>query len=404
MPASHRHDDFLRAARRVSRRDLGRLMATAAAAACAPAAVGVAASIDAGGSAVAGAPIRIGSNENNHGLGPSALAAVREALPEANRYGGEGIGRLIASLSELHGIGRESIVITPGSGEILRAATVAFTSSSRALVVAAPTFEAPGRTAESLGAPVRAVPVLASGSLDLAGMAAQADGAGLFFVCNPNNPTGGVSTADAINDFVARVRRVAPEAVLLMDEAYHDYVDDPGYASAIALVRSDPRILVSRTFSKIYGMAGMRVGYAIGQPATLGAMRRVMSQGTLSNVSVGAALASLADRDHHARQRTLNRESKAFTRKALEDAGFRVLPSEANFVMVDVRRHAGSFAAACREVGVFIARPFPPLDRHARISIGTMDEMQRAMAAILPILASPSSAHRDDIVWDTAGC
>jgi histidinol-phosphate aminotransferase len=296
------------------------------------------------------------------------------------------------------------MVISPGSGEILRAATVAFTSPSRALVVAAPTFEAPGRTAESMGAPVRAVPVLASGSLDLAGMAAQADGAGLFFVCNPNNPTGGVSTADAINDFVARVRRVAPEAVLLMDEAYHDYVDDPGYASAIALVRSDPRILVSRTFSKIYGMAGMRVGYAVGQPATLGAMRRVMSQGTLSNVSLGAALASLADRDHHARQRTLNREAKAFTRKALEDAGFRVLPSEANFVMVDVRRHAGSFAAACREVGVFIARPFPPLDRHARISIGTMDEMQRAMAAILPILASPSSAHRDDFAWDTAGC
>jgi histidinol-phosphate aminotransferase len=255
-----------------------------------------------------------------------------------------------------------------------------------------------------MGAPVRSVPVLASGSLDLGGMAAQAEGAGLFFVCNPNNPTGGVSTAEAITDFVARVRRVAPEAVLLMDEAYHDYVDDPGYASAIALVRSDPRILVSRTFSKIYGMAGMRVGYAVAQPATLGALRRGLSQGALSNVSVGAALASLADRDHHARQRTLNREAKTFTRKAFEDAGFRVLPSEANFVMVDVRRHAGSFAAACRDVGVFIARPFPPLDRHARVTIGTMDDMQRAMAAMLPILASPSSARRDEIAWDTAGC
>jgi histidinol-phosphate aminotransferase len=384
MTSRCRSHEAARAVGRVTRRDLGRIVASAAAAAAfAPRTLS------------AGAPIRIGSNENNYGLGPNALTAVRDALPEANRYGGEAMSRLHAALVAAHDIDSGWLVLTPGSGEILRAATMAFTSSSRALVAAAPTFEAPGRTAEMIGAPVRQVPVLASGSLDLDGMAAQAAGAGLFFVCNPNNPTGGVSTADAIKAFVARARAAAPEAVLLMDEAYHDYVEDPGYASAIALVRNDPRILVSRTFSKIYGMAGMRVGYAIAQPETLRAMRRSLSQGALSSVSLGAALASLADREHHARQRALTRDAKAFTRKAFVDAGFNVLPSEANFLMVDVRRSVGSFAASCRESGVFIARPFPPLNTHARISIGTMDEMQRAVAVMLPILRAPSSARAD---------
>ena len=112
--------------------------------------------------------------------------------------------------------------------------------------------------------------------------------------------------------------------------------------------------------------------------------RRVRS----ANLSTAAALAAFGDREHHARQRALNREAKAFTRKAFEDAGFAVLPSEANFVMVDVRRDVSSFAGACRQQGVFIARPFPPLSTHARISIGTLEEMQRALPAMLPILSS----------------
>jgi histidinol-phosphate aminotransferase len=239
---------------------------------------------------------------------------------------------------------------------------------------------------------VRAVPVLASGSLDLAAMASRAAGAGLFFVCNPNNPTGGVSSNEAVREFVARVRREAPDAVILMDEAYHDYVEDPGYATAVSMTRTDRRLIVSRTFSKIYGMAGLRVGYVLGHPETLDAMRRVASQGSLSNVAAAAALAGLADTTHHASERRLNRETKAFTRKAFVDAGFTVLPSEANFVMVDVRRDVSAFAGDCRQQGVFIARPFPPLRTHARVSIGTRDEMTRATAVMLSILAGQPTA------------
>jgi histidinol-phosphate aminotransferase len=389
MSRSHSSADRVLVHGRLTRRALGRQVAGAAAAmVCWPA--------RSGGAALSvlpsAAPIRIGSNENPYGLGPAALAAVRNGLGEASRYPYETVSRLADALAATHEIDRQWLAVAPGSGEILRVATVAFTSPSLHLVTASPTFETPARTAGATGATVAGVAVQASGSLDLAGMADRAAGAGLFFVCNPNNPTGGVSSADAIKEFVARVRRTAPDAVLLMDEAYHDYVDDPGYATAVPLTKTDRRIIVSRTFSKIHGMAGLRVGYVIGHPDILGAMTRVLSQGTMSGLSAAAALASLSDREHLARQRTLNREAKAFTRRAFEAAGFQVLPSEANFVMVDIRRDVSGFAASCREAGVVIARPFPPLRTHARISIGTMEEMQRATSVMLPILSAPASA------------
>ena len=132
------------------------------------------------------------------------------------------------------------------------------------------------------GATIVDVPVTAAGSMDLAAMAAKAAGAGMFFICNPNNPTGGVNSAASIAEFVAAVRQVSPDALLLIDEAYFEYVEDPTYATAIPLTAQDPRILISRTFSKIHGMAGLRVGYAIGHPEAIGAMRGHLSQGTIS--------------------------------------------------------------------------------------------------------------------------
>lgn len=343
--------------------------------------------------AVTGKPIRIGSNENPYGLGPAALAAVTAGCPEANRYPGASIAELTARLAEVHSVSRDRILLSPGSGEILRAATRAFTAPSKSLVEASPTFENPGRTARMSGAPTVDVPVTSGGSMDLPAMAAKAAGAGMFFICNPNNPTGGVNSSASIDEFVASVRKVSPDALILIDEAYFEYVEDPSYATAIPLTAKDPRIIVSRTFSKIHGMAGLRVGYAIGSPEALGAMRAYMSQGTISGLSASTALASLNDTAHMAKQVALNKEARAYAVKGFTDAGFKVLPTQANFVMVDVKREAASFQAQCREQGVMIARAFPPLTTHARVSIGTMDEMKRAMAVMLPLLAAaPVSA------------
>jgi histidinol-phosphate aminotransferase len=383
--------------RRVSRREFG--WSTVAATLGASLAARGTVSAQASSQLAAGKPIRIGSNENPYGLGPSALAAVQAGCSEANRYPGASIAELTERLAEVHSISRDRLLLAPGSGEILRSATRAFTSASKALVEASPTFENPGRTARMSGAPVVDVPVTAGGSMDLPAMAAKAAGAGMFFICNPNNPTGGVNSSASIDEFVAAVRRVSPEALILIDEAYFEYVEDPSYATAIPLTAKDPRIVVSRTFSKIHGMAGLRVGYAIGQPEALGAMRAFMSQGTISGLSASTALASLNDTAHMAKQVALNKDARAYTIKAFTDAGFKVLPTQANFVMVDVKREAASFQARCREQGVMIARSFPPLTTHARVSIGTMDEMKRAMSVMLPLLATaPASARVEPVM------
>jgi histidinol-phosphate aminotransferase len=258
--------------------------------------------------------------------------------------------------------------------------------------VASPTFEAPGRAAAAIGAPIHAVPVTGDGRLDLEGMAAKAAGAGLFFLCNPNNPTGASVPATAVAGFVAMVRAAAPDAKILVDEAYFEYVDDPGYATAVPLAQADARVFVTRTFSKIFGMAGLRVGYAIAHPDTIAALRRQGSSGTLSSASLAAAAAALADGTHLAAERERNRGARRFTRERFEAAGYRVLPSSANFVMIDIKRDAGAFQALCRQHQIMVARPFPPLTTCVRLSVGTQAEMDEAVPAMLALLETPPPA------------
>jgi histidinol-phosphate aminotransferase len=340
--------------------------------------------------------IRIGANENPYGLGPAAADALRQHIAGANRYPNEVTSQLVSAVAKFNDVPVDWIALSPGSGDILRAATLTFTSPTRALVGAAPTFEAPARIAQMTGAPVRAPKVTATGPLDLPAMAAQAAGAGMIYVCNPNNPTGSIVSAAAVADLVARVRKVNTDAIVLVDEAYADLVDDPSYGSATSLItQGDTRVLLSRTFSKIHGMAGLRVGYAVGHPDTLAILRKNLSSGNLAATSLAAAFASLGDTENLKKQKTLNRDTRAVTRQAFEKGGFTVLPSEANFLMVDIRRDVRGYVTACRDAGVLIARPFPPLDTFARITIGTVEEMQKATPIMLSLLAStPTSAER----------
>jgi histidinol-phosphate aminotransferase len=407
------------AAQGLSRRDVARLMSVGLAALALPdRAVAEGQAVRSAGSRQPGTPVafRLSSNENNYGLAPAAIAALRAkpVLGEACRYGGQSASDLTAALAKAHGVPPQHVMLAAGSGEILRAVTLAFTGPGKALVSASPTFEAPGRTAQSIKAEVRAIPVAGDGTLDLKAMAAASGGAGLAFVCNPNNPTGGINSEAAVTTFAKEFRAASPDGYILSDEAYCDFVTDSTYASAIPLTMSDSRVLVSRTFSKIYGMAGIRVGYIIGHPDALAQVRAKTSAGTLSSMSAAAALASFEDQSYVARQRTLNRDARAYTRKAFEDAGYKVLPSEGNFVMVDVRRESAVFQQMCREVGVAVARPFPPLTTYTRITIGTMDEMRKAVPLMLPLLAAPArtltpaapGGGGHEPLWDSddAGC
>jgi histidinol-phosphate aminotransferase len=333
--------------------------------------------------------IRLSSNENSAGPGAKVLASIQESFGAANRYAFRLPSDLTEAVAASLGVQRSQVTLGCGSSEILDSAAAAFLGPGRALVTAMPTFELLSGRAQMWGADVIDVPVDAELRLDLDQMAQRARGAGLIFVCNPNNPTGTVHGAADIEAFVTAALKTEPKATILIDEAYHEYVEHADYKSSIALALSNPRVVVSRTFSKVYGMAGLRVGYAVGQPDTLRAMNRFLDDGRLSCLSARAALAALADPARVVEMRTQNHAARAMTAQALRDMGYRVTDSEANFVMADVRRDIRIFQRACRNRGVEIARPFPPLLTWARITIGTMAEMQQAVEAFRGALTEP---------------
>lgn len=331
--------------------------------------------------------IRLDSNENPNGPGARAFEAIKAMFGEANRYPDAQDDALVAAIAREHGISEDNVVLGCGSSEILRMCVEAYTNSAQHLVSAAPTFELPSSFARTLGRPVVTVPVDAKLRLDLAAMAGAAGGAGLVFFCNPNNPTATVHGDAAVRDFVARVRRESPATVILIDEAYHEYVDDPSYRTAVPLVMSDPKVVVCRTFSKVFGMAGLRAGYAIAHRDTARKLQAWRLGSGISVLALAAATASIADHEHIALEQKRNRDAKAFTRAWFEKAGYEVGASEANFLMIDIRRDMRPVREACRKEGIAVGRPFPPLTTHLRISIGTMEEMQKATEVLRRALA-----------------
>jgi len=210
-------------------------------------------------------------------------------------------------------------------------------------------------------------------------MIAASKDAALVFFNNLDNPTATVHGAKAVADFVARIRQSSPDTVILIDEAYHDYVTDPGYATAVPLALLRPNVIVSRTLSKAYGLAGMRVGYAIAQPHTIESFNRWAMKYNTNTLAVAAAIASLDDAAHIEAERERNAHARAFTSGVFGHLGCRVMDSQTNFVFVETGCPAAEFKEACAKRGVLVGREFPPLERtHARVSIGTIEEMQQA--------------------------
>ena len=333
--------------------------------------------------------IRIDSNENPNGPGEHVFAAIRNDLAESNRYPVKGEDDLIAAIAAVHGIPVENIILGCGSGELLRVSVLAFTNAQRGLVVPDPTFESPANFAKFMKAPVYGTKVDAKLQLDLDGMAdaSRDNRPGLVYFCNPNNPTATVHSASNVKAFIDRVGQQSPETTILVDEAYHEYVDDKSYATAIPIALANPRVVVTRTFSKVFGMAGLRVGYAIGQPTTLARMQSWLLGSNVNQLALAAATTAVADTKHIAAERGRNAETRAVTRKFFENAGYAVPACDANFMMIDIHRDVKLFKAECIKHNVAIGRQFPALPTHARISIGTMTEMKKAFAVFKTTLA-----------------
>jgi histidinol-phosphate aminotransferase len=228
--------------------------------------------------------------------------------------------------------------------------------------------------------------------LDLDAMAAASAGAGMVFLDNPNNPGATVHSGDAIAAFVERVVAASPETTIVIDEAYHDYVTDPSYRSMASAAAKNPRLLVARTFSKAHGMAGMRIGYAVGHPETIRKLGSWEGANSLNVAGVVAATTSIRDAARIEKERARNTEARKHTVDWFTGAGFQPTDSQTNFLFVKIGRPAKEFREACRAQGVIVARDFPPFEKtHARVSIGTLDEMRRATEVFAQVLGVKES-------------
>jgi histidinol-phosphate aminotransferase len=322
-------------------------------------------------------------------------AAYGPAGATPGRYSNQS-GALVEALAKHHGVTPANIVLGCGSTQILRSATHLFTARTKAMVGTIPTYEECAGYADMMGHPVRPVALDANFNMDLDRLADASRGAGLVFYCNPSNPVANYTGARATRDFISRVNRISPETVILVDEAYFHYVTNPDHATHIPQAVEDPRVIVARTFSKAYGMAGLRIGYAVGHPETIRKMADFDGGSGTSSLNVLAMHAATAainqDSSFIVNERARNTAVRDFTTKWFADRGFRATESHANFMFVNIGRPVAPFREACAAKGVRVARNFPPFENsHCRIAFGTMEEMQKAVQVFGEVLGKPAA-------------
>jgi len=330
----------------------------------------------------------LSSNENPYGPSAGALEAAAKAA--ANRYPDALEEEAREAIAKLHRVATDQVLLGCGSSEILRMADLAFCGPGRRVVAAEPTFEAVLMFAKVLHADGVKVALTGEFRHDLPKMAAACDtSTGLVYVCNPNNPTATIVTGDEMAAFAAKV---PASATILVDEAYHHFVEDARYRSSLELIPTHPNVVVARTFSKIYGMAGLRLGYAVGSKETIAAMSPYASWSNTNAAVLAAAVASLADPDLVPRQKKLLNDTRKWLVSELTKQGRRTMPSEANFVMVDVGGDVASVIQAFRAKKILVGRKFPSLPNWLRVTVGKRDEVAAFLAALPGIVPAPAAA------------
>ena len=322
------------------------------------------------------APILLNSNENAYGPPPRVMDAMRDSMHLANRYPDRDYERLTEAITSMHKVNSDQVLLGCGSTEILRLAGDAFTTDQTRLVVATPTFEAIARYAETGGTPVFRVPLDRDYAHDLEGMQrAGGNQAGLFYICNPNNPTASITPRKRIEAFLGRI---PASSRVLIDEAYHHFAagSSSDYMSFLDRPFDDDRIIVARTFSKIYGLAGMRLGYAVSTPANIARMKPYQ---LYDNVNIVAARGGMAGLNDDAGTQVSVQRNAADRREFVSQARARklsVIPSYANFVMMETGIPIETLISYFESKFIHIGRPFPPMNTFARISLGLPAEMQ----------------------------
>ena len=324
--------------------------------------------------APSGKPIILSRNESAYGPSEQVIAAMSGAVHSANRYPQTQTRDLFERIARLHGIALERIVLGCGSSEILAAAAAAFAGPGKKVVTALPTYEYLGAAAKIAGAEIVTVPLSKNYAHDLNAMLARTDAATrLIYICNPNNPTASITPRRDIEDFLQKLPRTI---VVLIDEAYHHFVPPTAsYASFIDQPVNDDRVIVTRTFSTAYGLAGIRAGYAVASPE----IARTLSKRCLpSGINVVAALAAVSALDDTAYVATCVKRNADSRQEFFNQANARMLraiDSHANFVMMNAQRPSPDVIEHFKKNAVEIGRPFPPLDNYIRVTLGKPAEM-----------------------------
>ncbi len=327
--------------------------------------------------------VKLSSNENPLGLCAAAREAIVEHLDVANRYTSDMVAPLTERLASIYGVGTDQVVLGAGSTEVLQMAVQALAGPRAKLVIADPTFEDVTRYERTFAYELERVPVLADWSHDLDGMRSIAEARerpSVVYVCNPNNPTGTTTPSADVDAWIAD----APESVFfLVDEAYYEYAEGaPGYHSALRWIEEKPNVLVVRTFSKIYGMAGLRLGFGLAHPGTISRLSDFKAQNNANALAIAAAQASLGDHEHVAASREVNRVALEMVHETLDDLDLAYLPSHTNFVMHRIDGDLRTYISGMRELGVRVGRPFPPMLDYNRLSLGLPEEMDAWSDAI----------------------
>jgi histidinol-phosphate aminotransferase len=300
-------------------------------------------------------------------------AALESAVGVANRYEHGEYGNLVDQIASLDHVAHNQVLLGCGSSEILCMAAAAFLGPGKKLVQAAPTYDAMAHYAQAFGTDIVRVPLDRQFSHDLDAMLARATSPGLVYICNPNNPTGTLTARHDLENFIAKL---PPNVYVLIDEAYHHFVGtSPAYASFIDRPLDDPRVIVARTFSKIYALAGIRLGYAIGSAQTIDRMRPYQFNFSVNTIAARVGMTALSDTEavQAAVKRNADDRQDFFNRA--QTRNFNPIPSQTNFVMMNTERPVDQIIEHFRKNNILVGRPFPPMSTFLRVSLGTPPQM-----------------------------
>jgi len=330
---------------------------------------------EASGEARSGEPVLLYRNENPYGPSDKVLKVLRDSASASNRYPRTEYDTLIDKLAALHQVKREQIVLGCGSGEILCMAAMAFLGSGKKVVLPAPTFPALGNLAKNSGTEVAEVPLGKHYEHDLNAMLAHCDeSTNLVYLCNPNNPTGSITQRKDMELFMTRL---PSRTFILVDEAYHHFASpDSGYVSFLDDSFPNSHLIVARTFSKVYGLAGMRIGYAVASREVAKRLAAGFPAWSVSVVTARAASAALDDQEYVRLGVKRNSDDREEFMKEAAARKLFVIPSQTNFVMLDPQRSPDEVIAHLKKHNILIGPKYPVLDKYIRVSLGKPEEMK----------------------------